>query len=140
MIVNPAYAFYAKKEPLPDFNLWAGGVVNVPYTVNNAKWLPGSNQFYIYGGGYAEFTVNAKGYSKFRIRAGAASSFGSSININFYNSTGSLISAVSQEVAPNSGSYTIDIPNDARIRDVKIRILNPSSGVTVMMSGATLQE
>lgn len=140
MIVNPAYAFYAKKEPLPDFNLWAGGVVNVPYTLSNSKWFPSSNEFYIYGDGYAEFTVNAKGYSKFIIGARAASSFGGSVNINFYNSTGSLISTVSQNVTQYTKSYTIDIPNAARIRDMKIRIHNPSSGVNAIVAGATLQE
>ena len=140
MIVNPAYAFYAKKEPLPDFSLWAGGVVNVPYTVNNARWIPGSNVFLIYGGGYTDFTVNAKGYSKFLLRISAGSTYGGNVNISFYDSGGSLISTISQKITQYNKTYTLDIPNSARIANAKIRIQNASSGTDYTMYSAILQE
>ena len=140
MIVNPAYAFYAKKEPLPDFNLWAGGVVNVPYTVNNARWNQGSNTFLIYSGGYIDFTVNAKGYSKFLLQIAAGNMYGGDVNISFYNSGGDLISTISKNITQYNETYTLDIPNNARIANAKIRIQNTSSGISYTMYGATLQE
>lgn len=140
MIVNPAYAFYAKKEPLPDFNLWAGGVVNVPYTVNNARWIAASNAFLIYSGGYADFTVNAKGYSKFLLQIAAGNRYGGDVNISFYNSGGSLISTISQKITQYRQTYTLDIPNGARIANAKIRIQNTSSGIDHTMYSAILQE
>ena len=140
MIVNPAYAFYAKKEPLPDFNLWEGGVVNVPYTVSNAKWNSPGNMFSIYATGYAEFTVDAKGYSKIKFEMSAANTLGGSARIEFYNSTGSFISD-SQLTLPNSRKpYTIDIPKAARISGAKIRFNNPDQNVRDSLFTATLQE
>lgn len=140
MIVNPAYTFYAKKEPLPDFNLWAGGVVNVPYTVSNARWIPGSNVFFIQGNGYVDFTVNAKGYSKFLLRISAGNVYGGTVNISFYNSEGGLISTISQKITQYDKTYTLDIPNSSRIANAKIRIQNTSSGIDDTVRSATLQE
>ena len=140
MIVNPAYAFYAKKEPLPDFYLWAGGVVNVPYTVSNAKWLPTSNAFLIYGGGYVNFTVNSKGYSKFLLTINASNIYGGNVNISFYNSEGSLISTIPQRITQYMDTYTLDIPNGARISNAKIQIKNTSNGKDYNMYHAILQE
>lgn len=140
MIVNPAYAFYAKKEPLPDFSLWQGGVVNVPYSVNNARWNSGSNTFLIYSGGYTDFTVNAKGYSKFLLQISAGNIYGGTVNISFYNSGGDLISTISQNITQYNKTYTLDIPNSARIANAKIRIQNTSSGISCTMYGAILQE
>lgn len=140
MIVNPAYAFYAKKEPLPDFNLWAGGVVNVPYTVSNAKWNASGNMFSIYATGYAEFTVDAKGYSKIRTEMSAANPYGNVMHIMFYNSNGSFISESQQQLVNGRKPFTIDIPNAARISGAKIRFYNPNANILNSLYTATLQE
>lgn len=140
MIVNPAYAFYAKKEPLPDFSLWAGGVVNVPYTVNSTKWLPNANAFFIQSNGYVDFTVNAKGYSKLLLQMAAANIYGGKVNISFYNSGGGLISTISQNTTQYTKTYTLDIPNGARIANAKIRIQNAASGIDEYVYSAILQE
>lgn len=140
MIVNPAYTFYAKKEPLPDFNLWAGGVVNVPYTVSNAKWNSSGNMFSIYATGYVEFTVDAKGYSKIKTEMSAANTYGGSMRIEFYNSTGSFISDSQQTLKNSRKPYTIDIPKAARISGAKIRFYNPDPNVRDSLFTATLQE
>lgn len=140
MIVNPAYIYFTKKTPLPDFNLWGNGVVNVPYTVSDTNWIPSGNVFYIYGGGYVEFTVNAKGYSKIKIEMSAASTYGGNIHLVFYDSTGSLISDVSQKLTNSRKSYTIDIPNAARISGAKIRFNNAEPNIRKSLYMATLQE
>ena len=140
MIVNTAYAFYAKKEPLPDFNLWAGGVVNVPYTVSNAKWNSSGSMFYIYATGYVEFTVDSKGYSKIKIEMSAANTYGGSMRIEFYNSTGSFISDSQQSLTNFRKPYTIDIPNAARISGAKIRFIDSDPNVRNSLFTATLQE
>ena len=140
MIVNPAYAFYAKKEPLPDFNLWSGGVVNVPYTVSNAKWVPSGNTFYIYATGYVEFTVDAKGYSKIRTEISAANPYGNVMRIMFYNSNGSFISEIQQQLSNSRKPYTFDIPNASRISGAKIRFYNPDANIRNSLFTATLQE
>ena len=143
MIVYPAYIYIAQKiGPLPDFNLWDGSVVNVPYTLKNAEWDKSSATFVLKAKGYVEFTVNAVGYSKFKINAKTANYSGSSINIEYYNSNGDLISTVTQSIKRTAAFYTIDIPEGARVSSAKIRINNtettPMSSITIY--GATLQE
>ena len=139
MIVNPAYIYYGKSGPLPDFNLWDGNIVNVPYTLNQAQWVPESGVFNINSYGYVEFTVNAKGYSKFRIEAIISSFMGGSVEIIFYNKSGSLISSVSENLTQVRTSYTVDIPNEARTAGAKIRIKSPG-GANKTIYSATLQE
>lgn len=139
MIVNPAYSYYTKSGPLPDFNLWDGNVVNVPYTLNQAQWIPKSGEFIINSYGYVEFTVNSKGYSRFRIEALVSSISVNNIEIIFYNASGSLISSVSEQMEQVRTYYTVDIPIEARNAGTKIRIKSPGGSNKTIYS-ATLQE
>ena len=140
MIVNPSYTFYAKKEPLPDFNLWAPGVVYVPYKVSNGRWFPSEGLFAIEATGYAEFTVDAKGYSKIATEMAAGNTNGNVMKIMFYDSNGSFISESQQQLQKSRKSFTIDIPNAARISGAKIRFYNPHPVIRNTLYTATLQE
>ena len=138
MIVNPAYIYYGKSEPLPDFNLWDGSVVNVPYALNNAEWSSFFKGFIVGAGGYVEFTVNSKGYNKFKINAYADNVGGVRIDIGFYNSSGSLISTVSENITSPAKFYTVDIPNGAKMANAKIRINNTNGRYGMRIYSATL--
>lgn len=141
MIVNPAYNYYAKSGPLPDFYLWSGGVVNVPYTKSYTDFYPRGSYFEILGRGYVEFTVDAEGYSKFYIELSSANNSSVKMNISFYNSSGGKISTVPETISGTTiTSFAIDIPSAARISGAKIRVTNDTSILTIYAYTAALKE
>lgn len=121
MIVNTAYPFMGKQKPLADPNLWGNGVVNVPYELKLATWVPSSNVFSVDFGGWVLFTVPARGYNKIAFKISASSSAGGKCVITFLTADGVEISKITQNTTQYATTYTFDLPASAKKDGIKVK-------------------
>ena len=126
MIVYPAYIYMGREQPVADPNLWANGVVNVPYTGLGYSFSSQLDAFELSYGGHIDFTVPAYGYSKLTF---VAANISHAVNAKTYYVSiidgGVEIGKTNLSCRSNEGAGgigTFNIPDAYRKNGIVIRV------------------
>lgn len=139
MIVNTAYIYMGSGGAPVNPNLWQDGVSNYPVEFAKGSTISSDGLHLPYAGGAATFSeLQLTDFNSLTLSATITAFAKVSIDIEFYDVSGSLIGTEIAQFSKSGGTTTVNIPSSAKIQNAKIKILDNNMVYEVTINSALL--